>query len=129
MCPSLFQVLADKLGNKTNVPVITGNFLLIGENKKICHQINVHQNVTGAIKKNSTIQFYIISDSDKAVEDRLGKGNNFYRAFRESYIASEMTSKKKIEKQRERCKADLDVTLSRQRVQQEAEIEYAWDGQ
>ena len=29
MCPTLFQGLVDKLGDKTNVPVITGNVFLI----------------------------------------------------------------------------------------------------
>lgn len=34
MCPTLFQVLVDKLGDKTNVPVTTGNFFLIGVKRR-----------------------------------------------------------------------------------------------
>lgn len=49
MRPALFQVLVGKLGDKTNVPVITGNCFLIGVKRQSSSKCSSEG--TGAIEK------------------------------------------------------------------------------
>ena len=93
MCPLLFWVPGDKLGNTTNVPVIVRNFFLIGIKRQSWSKCISD----GSKYYKEKLKLHKVIENKGCWGQGLGKGRTSYGVVSGHFTDAEMTSKQKSE--------------------------------